>query len=171
MKTISIKPPGGLENILITEQADPTPKAGEILVQWHATSLNYHDFLVGMGMIPVADGRVPMSDGAGEILAIGEGVTQWKIGDKVMSMFFPHCIEGKPTFAKTRGISGESIDRYFVEKSCVSATAVTAIPKGYTYAEAATLPCAAAQPAAYPRRWSPGRSREPPPCSRSPALR
>ncbi len=133
---------GGLDNLKIEERPNPTPKAGEILVQWHATSLNFHDYLVAIGGIPVDPSRVPMSDGAGEVIGVGEGVKKWKVGDKVMSLFFPNWIDGKPTLNKTRFISGETVDGYIVEQSCISAESVTAIPNGYTYAEAATIPCA-----------------------------
>lgn len=142
MKAVIIKKPGGLENIHTIERPSPSPKEGEILVQWHATSLNFHDYLVAIGGIPVEDGRVPMSDGAGEVIEVGEGVSKWKAGDKVMALFFPNWKEGTPTLNKTRFISGETVDGYMVEQSCLSAEAVTAIPKGYSYAEAATLPCA-----------------------------
>jgi len=142
MKKVTITSPGGFDNIKITEAADPTPGAGEVLVKWHATSLNYHDYLVAAGAIPVPNGRVPMSDGAGEIIAVGKDVYDWSIGDKVMSMFFPGWIEGKPRLMKIAGVSGETIDGYLQEMSVISAKSITAIPKGYTYAEAATLPCA-----------------------------
>jgi NADPH:quinone reductase-like Zn-dependent oxidoreductase len=134
---------GGLDNLKIVERPNATPAAGEILVQWHATSLNFHDYLVAVGGIPVPENRVPMSDGAGEVIAVGEGVKEWKVGNKVMSMFFPNWTDGKPTFQKTRFISGETVDGCIVEQSCIAASAVTAIPNGYSYAEAATLPCAA----------------------------
>ncbi len=107
MKFISIKSPGGLDHLQISEKEIPTAGVGEVLVRWRATSLNYHDYLVAMGLIPVPDGRVPMSDGAGEIVALGEGVTEWKVGDKVMSMFFPNWVEGKPSAAKTTAIHGQ----------------------------------------------------------------
>ncbi len=143
MKAVTVKQPGGLDHLQIIEKPEPTPGPGQIAVRWHATSLNYHDYLVAVGAIPVADGRIPMSDGAGEIIGLGEGVSNWNVGDKVMAMFFPDWVEGKPSLQKTRAISGESVDGYITEVSCVAATAVTAIPEGYTYAEAATLPCAA----------------------------
>ncbi len=144
MKVIEVIQPGGLEKLNITERSDPTPGPGEILVRWHATSLNFHDYLVAIGGIPVPEGRIPMSDGAGEIVMVGEGVKEWKAGDKVMSLFFPNWIEGPPTLQKTRFINGETVDGFIAEKSCIPATSVTAIPNGYSYAEAATLPCAAA---------------------------
>ncbi len=142
MKVISVHK-GGLDQLQITEVNSPTPNTGEVLVQWKATSLNYHDYLVAKGVLPVPDGRIPMSDGAGEIIAVGEGVEQWKVGDKVMSLFFPHWIEGKPTRAKTSAISGETADGFAIEQSVVTAESLTAIPDNYTFAEAATLPCAA----------------------------
>ena len=141
MKLISVLP-GGLDNLKIEERPDQQPGPGEILVQWHATSLNFHDYLVAIGAIPVPEGRIPMSDGAGEVIATGEGVSQWNVGDKIMSMFFPNWVEGRPTMAKTKAIMGETVDGCMVDKSVVSASSVTAIPQAYTYAEAATLPCA-----------------------------
>ena len=142
MKVISVKSPGGLDNLVIEERDQPQPKAHEVLVRWHATSLNYHDYLVAVGGIPVQDGRVPMSDGAGEVEAIGSDVMDWKVGDQVMSMFFPGWIEGEPELRKIAGVSGETIDGYMSEMSCVSAQSLTKIPEGYSYAEASTLPCA-----------------------------
>jgi|TARA_B110000285_G_C15079900_1_gene592888 NADPH:quinone reductase-like Zn-dependent oxidoreductase len=142
MKSIQVNG-GGLDNMKIVETPNPMPKAGEILVKWHATSLNFHDYLVAIGGIPVPENRVPMSDGAGEIIGIGEGVTKWKVGDKVMSLFFPNWIDGRANLDKTRFISGETVNGFIIEQSCISAESVTEIPQGYTYAEAATLPCAA----------------------------
>lgn len=142
MKVIAVKESGGLDKLSIEERPDPTPSAGEVVVAWHATSLNYHDYLVAIGGIPVPDGRIPMSDGAGEIIAIGEGVLDWKVGDKVMSLFFPNWTDGDPTFIKIMGVSGETVDGYIAEQSVLPATAITRIPDGYSYAEAATLPCA-----------------------------
>lgn len=143
MKSVVVKQPGGLDKLAIIESNDPQPAAGEVLVRWHATSLNFHDYLVAIGGIPVPDGRIPMSDGAGEVVAVGDGVSKWKEGDKVMSLFFPNWTEGKASLAKTRSISGESFDGYITEMSCISQEAITSIPDNYSYAEAATLPCAA----------------------------
>ena len=143
MKAIIVKSPGGLDKLEIVEKEMPEPKLGEVLVRWHATSLNFHDYLVVTGGIPVANGRIPMSDGAGEIIAVGAEVYDWEVGDKVMSMFFQGWIEGKPTLMKMAGLSGELVDGFAIEASCVQASALTKIPNGYSYAEAATLPCAA----------------------------
>lgn len=142
MKVIKVKTPGGLDNLMIEEVVAPKPKPHEVLVRWHATSLNFHDYLVAAGAIPVPNGRIPMSDGAGEIVSTGSEVNDWKEGDKVMSMFFPGWIEGQPELMKIAGVSGETIDGYMTEMSCVSAAGITKMPEGYSYAEAATLPCA-----------------------------
>jgi len=142
MKIVAVNQPGGLDNLTVMDREDPKPGAGEGLVAWHATSLNYHDYLVAIGGIPVPEGRIPMSDGAGEVVEIGADVIDWKVGDKVMSLFFPNWIDGNPSFQKIAGVSGETIDGYIAEKSVISARSLTRIPEGYTYAEAATLPCA-----------------------------
>ncbi len=142
MKSVVVGNPGGLENLEIINKENNAPKSGEVKVRWHATSLNYHDYLVAIGAIPVPQGRIPMSDGAGEIVEIGSDVHKWKVGDKVMSLFFPGWIDGKPEFTKIAGVSGETIDGYITEESCISQQSLTNIPEGFTYAEAATLPCA-----------------------------
>ena len=142
MKCIQIKAGEGLDKITLVEQEMPSLAAGEIRVRWQATTLNYHDYLVAKGVLPVAEGRVPMSDGAGVVDAVGTDVTRWKKGDKVMSLFFPDWQHGAPTVANTQRISGETTDGYATEYSVLPANAVTAMPDDYTYAAAATLPCA-----------------------------
>lgn len=142
MKVIAVNQPGGLDKLSIVDREDPKAGPGEVLVAWHATSLNYHDYLVAVGAIPVPEGRIPMSDGAGEVVEVGPEVVDWKVGDKVMSLFFPNWIDGNPSFQKIAGVSGETIDGYMSEKSVLSSKSLTRIPEGYSYAEAATLPCA-----------------------------
>jgi len=142
MKSIQIKEGEGLGKIKIIEHEIPVPAAGEIRVRWHATSLNYHDYMVAKGLLPTEEGRVPMSDGAGEIDAVGADVSRWKKGDKVMSLFFPKWQYGAPTINTTRLISGETIDGYATEYSVLPANAVTSMPEDYSYTAAATLPCA-----------------------------
>lgn len=142
MKVIEVNG-GGLDKLKVTDRPESIPKEGEVVIRWHATSLNFHDYLVACGGIPVSTDRIPMSDGSGEIIALGEGVRNWNIGDKVMSLFFPNWIAGPATYQKMKAISGETVDGYISETSCISAEAITRIPKDFSYAEAATLPCAA----------------------------
>jgi NADPH:quinone reductase-like Zn-dependent oxidoreductase len=83
MKVARLKAPGGVANLRVLDEDPPTPEPGEVVVRIRATSLNPHDDFVVRGAIPAADGRIPLSDGAGEVLALGEGVTDLKIGDTV----------------------------------------------------------------------------------------
>jgi len=143
MKVAALKAPGGLDKILIEEREKPSPKAGEILVRVRASSLNFHDFAVVAGMIRCPDGRIPMSDGAGVVEAVGEGVTRFKVGDEVLSTFFPNWDAGKPTLPRLIGVPGDNADGFAAEYVAMPATAFTRLPKGWTLKQAATLPCAA----------------------------
>lgn len=143
MRSIHILQPGGLDKLQLVNSDPATPGIGEVLVRWHATSLNFHDYLVANGSIPVADRQVPMSDGAGEIAAVGEGVTKWHVGDKVMSLFFPNWLVGEASAEVTSLVSGETAPGFATESSVVNSDALTRMPRGYSYAQAATLPCAA----------------------------
>ena len=143
MRAVRVPQPAGLDKLTPGAADERAPGAGEVQVRWHATSLNFHDYLVAAGMIPVTEGRIPMSDGAGEIVAVGDGVSAWKTGDKVMSTFFPHWREGRPSMTNLPAVAGETYDGFATEQSCVKADTLTGIPAGYSYAEAATLPCAA----------------------------
>lgn len=143
MKVIHVSDSSGLDSLKMREIEQPQCGPGEVLVKWRASSLNFHDYLVANGSIPVAADQIPMSDGAGEVVAIGEGVTRWQKGDKVMSLFFPNWLSGEASAQTTSKISGENSPGFAVEYSAESAESLTAIPDGYSYAEAATLPCAA----------------------------
>ena len=143
MKVAAVKKPGGLEQLVIEDRPDPSPGPGEVLVRIRASSLNYHDFVVVMGGIPTPDGRVPMSDGAGEVVAVGEGVTKWKPGDMVLSLFFPNWQSGQIEAAGFHSVPGDGADGYAAELVAAPETAFTRMPEGYSFEEAATLPCAA----------------------------
>jgi NADPH:quinone reductase-like Zn-dependent oxidoreductase len=118
------------------------PKAGEILVRLRASSLNPHDHFVVRGIIPVSNGRIPLTDGAGEVVACGEGVAEMNVGDTVVSTFWPYWSSGDMAATTRRDIPGETVDGYAREYACVPAHFFTLAPPGFTFAEAATLPCA-----------------------------
>ncbi len=143
MKVAAVKKPGGLDNLVIEERPDPKPGPGEVLVRVRASSLNYHDFVVVMGGIPTPDGRIPMSDGAGEVVAVGDGVTKWKVGDKVLSLFFPGWQSGQIEAAGFQSVPGDGADGFAAELVAAPETAFTRMPEGWSFEEAATLPCAA----------------------------
>jgi NADPH:quinone reductase-like Zn-dependent oxidoreductase len=143
MKVAAVKKPGGLDKLVIEERPDPTPGPGQVLVRVRASSLNYHDFVVVLGGIPTPDGRIPMSDGACEVVALGEGVTRWKVGDKVLSLFFPSWQSGQIEAAGFQSVPGDGADGFGAELVAAPETAFTRMPEGWTFEEAATLPCAA----------------------------
>jgi len=143
MKAIQIAPPAGLDALRLVDLPEPAPPGpGEILVRVRASSLNYHDYLVALGGIPTADGRIPMSDGAGEVLAVGEGVTGFAVGDLAVSTFFPRWLDGEAPDDGFAGVPGDGADGYARERVVAPATAFTRAPQGWDPAEAATITCA-----------------------------
>jgi len=143
MKVAAVKAPGGLDKIVIEDRPDPAPGPGQILVRVHASSLNYHDFAVVTGMLAPADGRIPMSDGAGEVVAVGEGVAAFRPGDQVLSTFFPNWPAGGPSLERLMGVPGDHVDGFAAELVAMPASAFTRMPRGWSYVQGATLPCAA----------------------------
>ena len=140
MKATMLSKPAGLDQLKMVDVDDPgAPAAGEILVRLHASSLNYHDYAVVMGMIPSADGRIPLSDGAGVVEAVGEGVTEFSVGDHVVSCFFPLWQNGEPTSSGFSSTPGDGLDGYAREKVVRPANWFTFAPNNYSHAEAATL--------------------------------
>ena len=108
MKAIIIKAPGGLDRVERIEQPDPGPPGpGAIRVRLHASSLNFHDYGVVITPNRVSDGRIPMSDGAGVVEAVGEGVTEFKVNDRVVSCFFPGWADGAPAVADFSTVPGQ----------------------------------------------------------------
>ena len=145
MRAIRLRKPGGLDKLELVELDIVDPQSGEIRITNHASSLNFHDYVVAIGLLPVDDGRIPMSDGAGIVEAVGPGVTQFQPGDRVVSSFFPHWIDGRADdLAKIAGVPGDNVDGFASETVTKSASAFTLMPDDYTFEQAATLPCAAA---------------------------
>ncbi|MEQ9662069.1 MAG: NAD(P)-dependent alcohol dehydrogenase [Parasphingopyxis sp.] len=143
MKVAALKKPGGLDNIETVDRDTPEAGPGEILVKVANSSLNYHDYVVAQGGIPTEDDRILMSDGAGEVVAVGEGASGFKTGDHVVSLFFPNWEDGNGFDYRRAGVPGDHVDGFAAEYVAAPARAFTRAPKGYSDAEAATLPCAA----------------------------
>lgn len=135
----------GIENLKIVEREIPVPAANEVLIKFHAASLNYRDVMVAKGTynprmkLPA----IPFSDGAGEIVEIGVGVTKWKIGDRVCPSVVQTWVDGELTAAISKTAIGAGIDGVLREYGAFSEGSVVAIPEHLSYEEAATLPCAA----------------------------
>jgi len=142
MKAMVVRQPGGLEHLELIQLDDPgAPGPGEIRVALHASSLNYHDLLVANGGIPTEDGRILMSDGAGVVEAVGDGVDEFAEGDAVVSCFFPGWSAGGPVKSVTNfGITpGDGVDGYARDCVVCAAHYFTHAPEGWSHAEAATI--------------------------------
>lgn len=144
MQAVRLKAPGGLDNLAVHELDVVAPGSGQVRVRNHASSLNFHDYVVAVGLLPVDDGRIPMSDGAGVVEAVADDVTDFKVGDRVMSCFFPAWADGRADSAeKLGGVPGDNVDGFAAQSVTMPASAFTAMPAGYSFEQAATLPCAA----------------------------
>jgi NADPH:quinone reductase-like Zn-dependent oxidoreductase len=138
-------PSFGIDHLELADLPDPQPGPGEVLVKVHAVSLNYRDLMVIQGKynpkmhLP----RIPCSDGAGEIVAVGHGVTRVKTGDRVAGIFMQNWLDGEANAAKIRGALGGDIDGMAAEYVVLHQDGVVRFPQHLSYEEAATLPCAA----------------------------
>ena len=134
----------GIENVELVDRPTREPARGQVMIKVHAVSLNYRDLLVTLGKYNprLALPRIPCSDGAGEIVAVGEDVTRWKIGQRVAGIFMQNWIEGPPDAAKQRGALGGDIDGMAAQYVVLDEHGVVEIPSYLSWEEAATLPCA-----------------------------
>ncbi|HEY1498465.1 MAG TPA: NAD(P)-dependent alcohol dehydrogenase [Acidobacteriaceae bacterium] len=138
-------PAFGIENLKTVGLPDPSPQRGEVLVRVHAVSWNYRDLLVVTGKYSpkMRLPRIPCSDGAGEVIAMGEGVTRVQIGDRVAGIFMQNWIDGAPSAEKSRGALGGDVDGMLAELVALREDGLVHFPRHFSYQEAATLPCAA----------------------------
>jgi len=136
---------GSIGGIVRRSSEDPRPGLKEVLIRVRASSLNYRDLMVikGGGRGPTKIGVVPLSDGAGEVAAIGEGVTRVKIGDRIAGCFHPRWFGGpiKPDYLTDR--LGANLDGVLAEYAVFNEEAVVLLPSHLSFEEGATLPCAA----------------------------
>jgi NADPH:quinone reductase-like Zn-dependent oxidoreductase len=137
----------GLENLVLTDTPEPQPGPREVVVKFHAASLNYRDLLLAWGRynpnpkLPA----VPLSDGAGEVVAIGGEVSRWKLGDRVCPIFMQGWIDGPRDTAKSETSLGGGGDYPGVlrEFAAFHEEGLVRIPGHLSFEQAATLPCAA----------------------------
>ncbi|NGN44610.1 NAD(P)-dependent alcohol dehydrogenase [Mesorhizobium sp. CGMCC 1.15528] len=144
MKAYEINPSAADGMLRLVNRADPEPRPGEVLVRIRAASLNYRDLLVADNAYGVSTNNlIPLSDGAGEVVALGAGVTKHRIGDRVAGAFYPDWISGPITAGnKKRGLGG-TIDGVLAEYLVLGEDALIPFPEHLSFEEAATLPCAA----------------------------
>ena len=135
----------GIDSLELVDRPTPQPGPGEVLVKIHAVSLNYRDLMMVKGSYnpKLKLPRIPCSDGAGEVAAVGQGVSGWKPGDRVCGCFFQNWFDGPPTPAKVKGALGGDIDGMLAEFILLKETGLVSVPDHLSFEEAATLPCAA----------------------------
>lgn len=144
MKVVEI-PQYGVDHLHVVERADVQPGPGQVLLRMKAATLNYRDLLTvngaygGSYKLPL----VPLSDGCGEVVAIGPGVTRVKVGDRVATMFFQNWIGGEPSREGLMSALGGSLDGVWRDTCVLSEQGVSKVPAHLSDAEVAALPCAA----------------------------
>jgi NADPH:quinone reductase-like Zn-dependent oxidoreductase len=135
----------GIDSLEFVERPTPAPGPGEVLVGVRAVSLNYRDLMMVKGLYnpKMKLPRIPCSDGAGEVVAVGAGVRAWKPGDHVAGIFMQNWLDGPLTAAKARGALGGDIEGMLADYVVLKEPGLVAIPDHLSFQEAATLPCAA----------------------------
>jgi len=145
MKALEIRGRFGLDALGLAERADPVPGPGQVVVRVRAASVNYRDLLTVQGLynprqpLPL----VPLSDGAGEVVRAGEGVSRVGVGDRVAGSFFQKWLAGPPTKTKLLSALGGPLDGMLADHVVLHEDGVVRVPAHLTDEEAATLPCAA----------------------------
>jgi NADPH:quinone reductase-like Zn-dependent oxidoreductase len=124
------------------ERSVEEPGPGQVLVKVKASSLNFHDNVNLMGLLPGPWPRVPMSDGAGEVVAVGPGVDGLQVGDRVMGAFHPSWLDGPPTPEAKRELPGDTGDGWLQQYRVADVTGLVRTPDYLSDLEAATIPCA-----------------------------
>ena len=145
MKVWQIVGDGGIDALEMTEWPSPEPGLGQVKVRVRANSINYRDLnaVRAPGRMGLAFPRIPNSDGAGDVVAVGAGVSGIGVGDRVAGCFFQNWAAGDISAAAMASALGGPIDGMLAEEVVLNAHGVVPVPAHLDYAEAATLPCAA----------------------------
>jgi NADPH:quinone reductase-like Zn-dependent oxidoreductase len=145
MKLYQIEKEFGIDELRLVEKEEPKPRGREVLIKMRAASVNYRDLLMIGGLYNpnLSLPRVPFSDGAGEVVAIGGDVARWKPGDRVMSTFFQNWISGHITDDRAKSALGGDIDGVLAEYVLLGEEGLVGMPEQLSFEEGATLPCTA----------------------------
>lgn len=145
MKAWQIGDEFGIENLELAERPAPKPVPGQVVVEMRACSLNARDLQVigGFYDLDMTEPRILFSDGAGEVVAVGEGVNRFAVGDRVVGAFMQGWVDGDFTPEKVTTALGGPVDGVAAEKVVLHEEGLVAVPDHLSFEEAATLPCAA----------------------------
>jgi len=134
----------GIDHLRPIDLPTPQTAPGTVLIKVHAVSLNYRDLMVVKGLYnpKMTLPRIPCSDGAGEVVTIGEGVTRVKVGDRVCGIFMQRWLDGPLTAEKSKEALGGDVDGMLAEYVLLHERGVVRFPDHLSYEEASTLPCA-----------------------------
>ncbi len=140
-----IRQPDGTYRLTFGQAPIPKPAEHEVLVRVRAASLNRRDVYVLHGQYPMPPrpSLVPLSDGAGEVVSVGTGVTRFKGGDRVVAIFFQRWLKGRPDAESHSSALGGQLDGMLSQYVCLSEEGLVGVPQDYSHEEASTLPCAA----------------------------
>lgn len=146
MRVFQIDGGWGMDHLNPAQRPRPEPRAGQVLIRMHAASLNARDLIVPIRGYGRATGElplIPVSDGVGTVVAVGERVTRAQIGDRVCPTYFQGWTGGEPTQENFATSLGGPLDGVMAEYMCLSEQGIVRVPDYLTHDEAATLPCAA----------------------------
>jgi NADPH:quinone reductase-like Zn-dependent oxidoreductase len=146
MQLYRLGTPGSLDALQRVQAQPPQPGPGEVVVHIRAASLNHRDLNIvhgGYSRVALKPGAIPLSDGAGEVAALGPGVTRWKAGDRVAPIFLPRWLGGALLPEYLPSALGGPSDGVLAEAIVIREDALVRIPPHLSFEEAATLPCAA----------------------------
>ena len=146
MRAYEIPAADGLESWRAVERPDPEPGRGQVLVRMHAASLNYRDLLIARGQYPFAvdlGQLIPLSDGAGEVVAVGPGVRRFKGGERVAAIFSQSWLGGAQVADVWETSLGGAIDGVLAEFQVFDEEGLVTLPGHLDFEGGACLPCAA----------------------------
>ena len=137
---------GNLDGLKLVEAEDPRPGAGQVVVRIRACALNHRDLNIISGTytsVALKPSAIPLSDGAGEVTAVGQGVTRWKTGDRVAPIFVQRWLGGNLLPEYMSSALGGPSDGVLAEQIVLNEEGLVRIPSHMNFEQAATLPCAA----------------------------
>ena len=145
MRAYRLSQPTGIDALALVDLPRPAPGPRQVLVKVAACSLNFRDLAIAVGSyrMPTKPNLIPLSDGAGEVVEVGAGVSRVKVGDRVAGCFFQRWIGGPPAADTHASALGGSLDGMLTEYAVLEESGVVAFPAHLSYEQAATLPCAA----------------------------